>query len=80
MSPLVLTPWGWTWRLTVRCVATLVISAVGVLGIGAGIASGHMDWFEFLAWASGWTYSVLLTGGIAVAFVRRPNTAGLKRK
>ena len=71
MPPPRLTRWGWAWRLTVRGVATLAMSAVGVLGISAALSSGRMDWFEFLLWAAGWIYSVLWTVLIVLAFVRR---------
>jgi hypothetical protein len=66
--------WGWTWRLAWRVVATLLMSTFGVLGISAAIASGHLDWFELLCWASGWVFSVGATVLVIVAFVRRPRS------
>ncbi len=79
MPPPVLTRWGWTWRLTVRCFATLSMTALGALGIASGIASGSLDWFDLLVWAVGWSCSVLFTVGAVVAFVRRPRAAGGER-
>lgn len=54
-----------------RGVATLAMSAIGVLGVSTALTSGRMDWFEFLLWAAGWIYSVLLTTVILLAFARR---------
>lgn len=71
MPPRKFTRWGWAWRLTMRGVATLAMSAIGVLGVSAALTSGRMDWFEFLLWAAGWIYSVLWTTVILLAFARR---------
>lgn len=63
--------WGMLWRLVVRWIATIVMTAVAAFAVWASVTSPRStDWFDLGLAISGWLYSVLLTVGVTVAIVR----------